>query len=133
MRLIKTCKIESLFEFIRLALGTFADKPLMPYASMEERRRENPCLVEQEKCERTYDFRHRLNFSKVPQFVEAVNASEMTGNLDNAEGGMDALMQVLVCGDRIGWNPNSRKIVIFATDGLSHFAGDGLLGSVVKN
>ncbi|XP_077300389.1 integrin beta-nu-like isoform X2 [Arctopsyche grandis] len=125
-------ELKNITKNFRLAFGSFADKPLMPYASMEERRRKNPCLVEHGECERTYDFRHRLNFSEVHTFVQALNSSEITANLDNAEGGMDALMQVLVCGDQMGWNPKSRKIVIFATDGLSHFAGDGVLGGAVK-
>lgn len=33
---------------------------------------------------------------------------------------------------QIGWSKLSTKIVIFATDGLIHFAGDGLLAGVVK-
>jgi integrin beta 1 len=47
-------------------------------------------------------------------------------------GGLDALMQVLVCRDEIGWNDKTRKIVIFASDGPMHFAGDGLLAGLVK-
>lgn len=41
-------------------------------------------------------------------------------------------MQILVCRDEIGWNDKTRKIVLFASDGLIHFAGDGLLAGVVK-
>lgn len=33
---------------------------------------------------------------------------------------------------QIGWLDQSRKIVVFASDGLMHFAGDGLLAGVVK-
>lgn len=33
---------------------------------------------------------------------------------------------------QIGWSKLSTKIVIFATDGLIHFAGDGLLAGVIK-
>lgn len=32
---------------------------------------------------------------------------------------------------QIGWSKQSTKIVIFASDGLIHFAGDGLLAGVV--
>lgn len=41
-------------------------------------------------------------------------------------------MQILVCRDEIGWNDKTRKIIVFATDGLNHFAGDGLLAGIVK-
>jgi protocadherin alpha len=49
-----------------------------------------------------------------------------------SSGGLDALMQILVCRDEIGWNDKTRKMVVFATDGPMHFAGDGLLAGLVK-
>lgn len=49
----------------------------------------------------------------------------MSGSLDNPEGGFDALMQVISCSKDIGWRDNARKIILFATDETSHFAGDG--------
>lgn len=39
---------------------------------------------------------------------------------------------MIVCGDRIGWRRQSRKIVVLATDGGLHFAGDGLLAGIVR-
>lgn len=41
-------------------------------------------------------------------------------------------MQILVCRDEIGWNERTRKIILFVTDGLIHFAGDGLLAGIVR-
>lgn len=41
-------------------------------------------------------------------------------------------MQIIVCQDEIGWNEKTRKMVVLATDGFMHFAGDGLLGGLVK-
>jgi integrin beta 1 len=40
-------------------------------------------------------------------------------------------MQLLVCRDEIGWKEKTRKIIVFASDGLIHFAGDGLLAGLV--
>lgn len=54
----------------------------------------------------------------------------MTANLDNAEAQLDALVQVISCGDKIGWATQSRKIVILLSDGLMHTAGDGKLGNL---
>lgn len=62
------------------------------------------------------------------EFIENVNSSDVTANLDNAEAQLDALVQVLACTERIGWAPLSRKIVILLSDGLMHTAGDGKLG-----
>lgn len=47
-------------------------------------------------------------------------------------GGLDAVMQILVCRNEIGWNEKTRKIIVFASDGLIHFAGDGLLAGIVR-
>jgi integrin beta 1 len=41
-------------------------------------------------------------------------------------------MQILVCREEIGWNDKTRKIVLFASDGKMHYAGDGLLAGLVK-
>lgn len=65
---------------------------------------------------------------QINEFIEKVNSSSVTANLDNAEAQLDALMQVLTCGDKIGWAVRSRKIVILSSDGYLHIAGDGRLG-----
>lgn len=65
---------------------------------------------------------------QVKEFIKNVNSSIVTANLDNAEGQLDALVQAIACGDRIGWSTHSRKIVILLTDGSIHTAGDGKLG-----
>jgi len=41
-------------------------------------------------------------------------------------------MQILVCREEIGWNDKTRKIVLFASDGPMHFAGDGLMAGIVR-
>lgn len=46
-------------------------------------------------------------------------------NRDIQEGGFDALAQVMACKDIIGWRNESRKIILFLTDGPYHAAGDG--------
>ena len=63
-------------------------------------------------------------------FTERVSRAPISGNIDNPEGGLDALMQVMVCGDRIGWRKNSRKIIILSTDRDYHFALDGKLAGI---
>lgn len=40
-------------------------------------------------------------------------------------GGFDALAQVMVCTDQIGWRKDSRKIIIYISDALFRIAGDG--------
>lgn len=64
-----------------------------------------------------------VNFACLEQ--EAVAATQMSGNIDNPEGGLDGIVQVIVCGDQIGWRVNSRRLLLHVTDQSFHFAGDG--------
>lgn len=41
-------------------------------------------------------------------------------------------MQILVCGERIGWKNESRKLVLLLTNGLLHLAGDGKLAGLAQ-
>lgn len=98
------------------------------------------------RCRRPFPFINNLPLTDKSQlFVDKVNNESISGNLDFPEGGMDALMQVLVCGDvswccdfcchsnscmvlvlqSIGWRAGARRIVVMATDAGFHFAGDG--------
>lgn len=55
-------------------------------------------------------------------------------NIDEPEAGLDALMQIMSCESYMNWLPDSRKIVVMATDGTLHWAGDGILmGGVKRN
>ncbi|KAH8378296.1 hypothetical protein KR093_010628, partial [Drosophila rubida] len=126
-----TQTLHNLTDNYRLGFGSFADKPAMPM--IMPHLRDNPCAAEREKCEPTYGFRHHLQLTEdVQAFTAAVASSKITGNLDNLEGGFDALMQVIVCADKIGWKQQARKVVILVTDGFMHFAGDGLLAGIVQ-
>jgi integrin beta 1 len=109
--------------------ANIGDKNTIPYIipGIED----NPCAPEKAECKPLYSYRHSLSLTKdVNEFIKKVNASEITGNLDTTEGGMDALMQILVCPEQIGWSNRSRKIVVFATDAKQHFAGDGRLAGI---
>ncbi|XP_030383061.1 integrin beta-nu [Scaptodrosophila lebanonensis] len=119
--------LRNLTDNYRLGFGTFADKPAMPMIMPQLR--ENPCAPDH--CEPTYGFRHKLQLTEnIAEFTEAVAGSQVTGNLDNLEGGLDALMQVIVCTSEIGWKHKARKVVLLVTDGFMHFAGDGLLAGI---
>lgn len=60
--------------------------------------------------------------------------SKVSANLDDFEGGMDAVMQILLCGDIVKSTANARRLILVATEGMMHFAGDGILsGSSRRN
>ncbi|KAG8194652.1 hypothetical protein JTE90_003124 [Oedothorax gibbosus] len=115
----------------RLGFGSFIDKVVMPYVDMVPDRLRNPCR--DVYCNSPYGFRNHLSLNDdVTLFTQEVSRANLSGNLDNAEGGFDAIMQVIVCKEKIRWNDRSRKIILFATDGIFHYAGDGKLGGIVK-
>jgi len=58
-------------------------------------------------------------------FQSEVGAANVSGNVDDPEGGFDALMQTAVCSEKVGWRGNARRVVIFSTDNGFHMAGDG--------
>ncbi|XP_076167863.1 integrin beta-nu [Ptiloglossa arizonensis] len=114
----------------RLGFGSYADKPLMPYIFPGHE--ENPCKSEHAVCAPIYSFEHHLKLTRdIQRFIKEVNTSSVTGNVDNLEGGLDGIVQAIVCANEVGWGRQARKIILMATDGLLHFAGDGKLGGAV--
>jgi protocadherin alpha len=49
----------------------------------------------------------------------------VSGNVDDPEGGFDALMQTVICSEDIGWRRNTRRLLVFSSDNGFHIAGDG--------
>ncbi|XP_043202020.1 integrin beta-3-like, partial [Amphibalanus amphitrite] len=125
-----TILLRRLTKNFRLGFGSFVDKPVMPYVSQAAGTKENPCALYKDiTCVPAYGFRNHLNLSnEVNRFTEKVRQAEVSANLDDLEGGLDALVQVATCSDVIGWNKKSRKLIIYTSDGLFHLAGEGLLG-----
>lgn len=128
--------LEDLTTNFRIAFGYFSDKVLMPYYAMDQARQENPCrdlnTSKINECVLGSNFVHELNFTNnTASFQEKVKDFKFTANLDDPEGALDALMQIILC-DSFGWRNYSRKMIVLATDGLLHTAGEGILGGVVN-
>ncbi|XP_078051404.1 integrin beta-nu-like, partial [Augochlora pura] len=114
----------------RFGFGSYADKPLMPVVFSAYR--DNSCKSEHKSCIPLYAFRHRLSLTnEIQEFIEEIDDIDIVGNLDNLKAGMEAVVQAVVCKEKIGWGYQSRKIILMATDGLLHFAGDGKLTGTV--
>jgi len=60
-----------------------------------------------------------------------VRRAAVSGNLDAPEGGFDAIMQAVVCRDKIGWREKARRLLVFSTDAGFHYAGDGKVGKLI--
>ncbi|OQV14598.1 Integrin beta pat-3 [Hypsibius exemplaris] len=124
--------LEDITSNVQLGFGSFVDKPTMPFTMRPVGDRISPCNAPVE-CVPTYGFKHHLKLraNQTDEFKNRVKNALLSGNLDAAEGGLDALMQTMVCKDTIGWRNGSRKLVVFFTDGPFHYAGEGKLAGII--
>ena len=68
-----------------------------------------------------FSFQHQMSLVRDGSlFTERVSRAPISGNIDNPEGGLDALMQVMVCGEKIGWREGARRVIIYTSDQVSH-------------
>ena len=73
--------------------GSFVEKALPPFTSSNM---DFNCYPEIPKCEPPYSFYHRTNLRALSaeELRREVRNAPLAGNVDNPEGGLDALMQV---------------------------------------
>ncbi|XP_056375441.1 integrin beta-1 isoform X2 [Hyla sarda] len=123
-------EMEKITSDFRIGFGSFVEKTVMPYISTTPAKLINPCTTEQ-NCTSPFSFKNVLNLTSNGElFNTLVGKQQISGNLDSPEGGFDAIMQVAVCGEQIGWR-NVTRLLVFSTDAGFHFAGDGKLGGIV--
>ncbi|CAG9858294.1 unnamed protein product [Phyllotreta striolata] len=118
----------------RLGFGSFIDKRELPFVSTVPQKLSSPCVTTSKvKCVSPYSFKNHLSLSADYQrFVSQVKAAKVSGNLDSPEGGLDAIIQAMVCKAKIGWREQARHLLVFSTDALFHIAGDGKLAGVIE-
>ncbi|XP_044280590.1 integrin beta-1 isoform X1 [Varanus komodoensis] len=123
-------KMKNITSDFRIGFGSFVEKTVMPYISTTPAKLKNPCTGDV-NCTSPFSYKNVLNFtSDGSLFNKLVGEQQISGNLDSPEGGFDAIMQVAVCGSKIGWR-NVTRLLVFSTDAGFHFAGDGKLGGIV--
>uniref|UniRef100_UPI00358E51B5 integrin beta-6-like isoform X3 n=1 Tax=Myxine glutinosa TaxID=7769 RepID=UPI00358E51B5 len=122
----------------RIGFGTFVEKPLSPFVKTLPEFMNNPCrqdlfsLVGYKDCRPTFCFQHVLPLTpKASRFNAHVEEQNVSGNLDSPESGFDAILQVAVCKDQIGWRSEAMHLLVYVTDADSHFALDGKMAGLV--
>ncbi|TGZ59608.1 hypothetical protein CRM22_008976 [Opisthorchis felineus] len=132
--IVKT--MQSVTKKLKMGFGAFVDKPVFPFVVPTPEYLRNPCLNVGTKglqCDPPFLFKHILGLTDdYEKFRGETKVTRPSGNLDSPEGGLDALLQVARCGDLIGWRSNARKIVLFASDGGFHLAGDGRIAGLIR-
>lgn len=82
---------------MRLGFGAFVDKATMPFAGMRAESVANPCYPRQ-TCAPMYGFKNQLSLTNdTSSFGDRVRETPLSGNQDGPEGGLDALLQAMVC------------------------------------
>ncbi|KAG9476468.1 hypothetical protein GDO78_003164, partial [Eleutherodactylus coqui] len=123
-------EMEKITSDFRIGFGSFVEKTVMPYISTTPAKLLNPCTTDQ-NCTSPFSYKNVLSLTNNGSlFNVLVGKQQISGNLDSPEGGFDAIMQVAVCGEQIGWR-NVTRLLVFSTDAGFHFAGDGKLGGIV--
>ena len=81
--------MQSMTNDFQIGFGSFVDKEVMPYISLV---RGKNC--QSSRCREPYSFQHQMNLSQNTWlFKQRVKDATISGNIDNPEGGFDALMQ----------------------------------------
>jgi hypothetical protein len=79
---------------LKTGFGTFVEKNLAPFTSTNE---DYNCPADhRDECRAPYSFFHRFSLDVLgaKEFENSVKAPPLAGNVDEPEGGLDALMQV---------------------------------------
>ncbi|XP_047426889.1 integrin beta-3a [Mugil cephalus] len=119
---------------LRMGFGAFVDKTTSPYMYMfPPEAVTNPCFRIGTDCHRQFSFKNVLSLTEtVARFTEEVEKQQVSRNRDASEGGFDAIMQAVVCKDKIGWRPDASHLLVFTTDDKSHTALDGRFAGIVQ-
>uniref|UniRef100_A0A3P9BBS4 Integrin beta n=1 Tax=Maylandia zebra TaxID=106582 RepID=A0A3P9BBS4_9CICH len=116
----------------RMGFGSFVEKPLLPFIKITEEELANPCSRIDNTCLPTFGYKHVLSLtSNTSKFNEIIAVQHISANIDDTECGFDAIMQAAVCGDKIGWRNDSMRLLVFVSDGNSHFGMDSRLAGIV--
>ncbi|KAH9526918.1 Integrin beta-1 [Dermatophagoides farinae] len=122
-------KIQATTKDFRIGFGSYVDKETIPFSNYKFNSKIN---CNKQPMVNTYSFYNHMPLnSNTSEFEHKVQSAKISGNLDSPEGTLDALMQVMVCPEEIGWREHSDKIIVVATDEEFHYAGDGKLGGIL--
>ncbi|KOC68093.1 Integrin beta-PS [Habropoda laboriosa] len=119
----------------RLGFGSFVDKVVLPMTNTQLEKLISPCVLKKsgKPCASPYGYKNQMPLTEnITLFKTRVQEAPVSGNLDSPEGGLDAMMQAMVCTEEIGWRQNARRLIIFSTDASYHIAGDGKLAGIIE-
>ncbi|XP_060882237.1 integrin beta-3-like [Labrus mixtus] len=119
---------------LRMGFGAFVDKTVSPYMyTYPPEAVANPCDEISTTCQAQFGFKHVLSLTEsVARFNDEVDKQQVSRNRDSPEGGFDAIMQAVVCKDKVGWRPDASHLLVYTTDAKTHLALDGRIAGIVQ-
>ncbi|XP_045511586.1 integrin beta-PS-like [Colias croceus] len=112
-------QLTSLTNNVRLGIGSFVEKPAMPFADVHKGI--------------SYSFKNHISLTENTKlFLDALKHGPNGTNYDTPEDSFDALMQVMVCPKQIGWRSGARRIIVVCSDSTYHSAGDGKFVGAIR-
>uniref|UniRef100_A0A3B5MUD9 Integrin beta n=1 Tax=Xiphophorus couchianus TaxID=32473 RepID=A0A3B5MUD9_9TELE len=118
---------------LHMGFGAFVDKTTYPYLiTYPKGAIQNPCVGYVVSLF-VFGFKNVLSLTeKVSRFTEEVQKQKVSRNRDSPEGGFDAIIQAMVCKDKIGWRPDASHLLVLTTDAKTHLALDGRIAGIVQ-
>ncbi|KAJ7987865.1 hypothetical protein DPEC_G00330990 [Dallia pectoralis] len=125
--------ITTLSDDFTIGFGKFVDKVVEPQTDMRPEKLKEPWP----NSDPPFSFQHVITLtSNESSFTQKLNKERISGNVDAPEGGFDAILQTVVCGDKIGWRKDATHLLVFSTESAFHYETDGanvLSGILTRN
>ncbi|XP_062886969.1 integrin beta-4 isoform X1 [Mobula hypostoma] len=114
-----------------IGFGKFVDKVTVPQTDMRPSRLKQPWP----NSEAPFSFKNVISLTNSANyFTQKLEKERISGNVDAPEGGFDAILQVAVCENNIGWRGESTHLLVFSTESAFHYEADGsnVLSGILK-
>ncbi|XP_078426971.1 integrin beta-4 isoform X2 [Cetorhinus maximus] len=116
-----------------IGFGKFVDKVTVPQTDMRPARLKTPW----QNSDPPFSFKNVITLTPdASYFIQKLKKERISGNVDAPEGGFDAILQVAVCKENIGWRNQSTHLLVFSTESAFHYEADGsnvLSGILTRN
>ncbi|XP_026103225.1 integrin beta-4-like isoform X1 [Carassius auratus] len=114
--------VDQISDDYTIGFGKFVDKVTEPQTDMRPAKLKVPWA----KADPPFSFRNVITLTKnIDTFKQKLEQECISGNLDAPEGGFDAILQVAVCQEQIGWRDDSTHLLVFSTESAFHYEADG--------
>ncbi|XP_051888741.1 integrin beta-4 isoform X2 [Pristis pectinata] len=114
-----------------IGFGKFVDKVTVPQTDMRPLRLKQPWP----NSDAPFSFKNVIRLTNnANYFTQELEKERISGNVDAPEGGFDAILQVAVCQNDIGWRGESTHLLVFSTESAFHYEADGsnVLSGILK-